>query len=118
MESLEYILIIYQCLGPPYYLSAFGANRMSTKIRIDSTWLSPADCAKKFSFVSANNQPVTTTTCCHLSSLATIFILKSPVVTILYLVTLFPLLKKKKFLKSFLNLIQNDTIQKIKIKMI
>ena len=62
---------------------------MYTK-RIESTGQSPADSAKNVSFVSANNQPVTTTkmmltpshfnhkicfkiTCCHLSFILSVF---------------------------------------------
>ena len=62
MESLQYFLIVYQCLGSPHYLSVFGANRMSTKSRIELTGQSPVGSARNVSFVNANNQPVTTTT--------------------------------------------------------
>ena len=76
MESLQYFLIVYQCLGPPHYLSVFGANKMSTKRRIESTGQSPAGSAKNVSFV--NNQPVTTTTDAATSPV----VLKPPVVSI------------------------------------
>ena len=53
--------------------------------------------------VGANDQPVTSTTCCHLSSSTTIFVLKSPVVTI-------PLSWHP------INLTENDIYQNNKIK--
>ena len=106
-----YFLIVYQCLGPPHYLSVFGANRMSTKSRIESTGQYPAGSANNVSLVSTNYPPVTTTTCCHLSSSTIIFVLKSP---FLYLVTIFPIFFLFKKKKSFLNLIENDINQKNK----
>ena len=64
MESLQYFLIVYQCLEPPQSVyQCFGTNRMSTKSRIESTGQSLAGSAKKkfFFFSNANNQPVKVT---------------------------------------------------------